>query len=181
MSRYSVGRAIAKEIIKADRRRTVPRRLQEEAAARPESKRVVTPSGEFWMSPIEAQLYEAMCREGLNPIPQYCVEGYYVDFAFPDIRIAVEADGREFHSGERRERDKKRDWVIRRAGWTLKRFYGDTIYNRAANCAYIVKKDVVSRGNAERERERQKEIERKARNEAIARPFKKIAHLLRLS
>jgi len=179
MSRYSIGRATAKEIIKADRRRTVPRRLQKEAAARPESKRVVTPSGEFWMSPIEAELYEAMCMEGLIPVPQYCVEGYYVDFAFPDVRIAVEADGREFHSGERRERDKKRDWVIRRAGWSVKRFYGDTIYHKAPNCAYIIKKEVSSRRYAERERERQKEIERKSRNEAIARPFRKIAHLVK--
>jgi very-short-patch-repair endonuclease len=181
MSKYSVGRAIAKEIMKADRRRTVPRRMQKEAAARPESKKVVTPSGEFWMSPIEAQIYDAMCREGLDPVPQYCIEGYYVDFAFPDVRIAVEADGREFHSGERVERDKKRAWIIRRAGWTMKRFYGDTIYNRAANCAYVVKKEVVSRRDAEQQRIRQKEIERKARNEAIARPFKKIAQLLRRS
>lgn len=181
MSRYSLGIAIAKEVMKADRRRTVPRRLQKEAAARPESKRVVTPSGEFWMSPIEAQLYEAMRHEGLDPVPQYCVEGYYVDFAFPDVMIAVEADGREFHSGERRQRDKKRDWIIRRAGWTVKRFYGDTIYNRAANCAYVVRSEVVSRRNAVLERERQKEIKRKTRNEAIARPFKKIAQLLKRS
>ena len=179
MSRYSIGRAIAKEIIKADRRRTVPHMLQKEAAARPESKHIATSSGEFWMSPIEAQLYEAMRREGLDPVPQYCVEGYYVDFAFPDVKVAVEADGRGFHSGVRKERDRKRDWVIRRAGWTVKRFHGDTIYNRAANCAYVIKRYVVSLRNAEHERQRQKEAERKARNEAVARPFKKIAQLLK--
>ncbi len=51
------------------------------------------------MSPIEAQLYEAMRAEGLSPIPQYCVSGYFVDFAFPDVAVAVEADGAAYHEG----------------------------------------------------------------------------------
>ena len=71
------------------------------------------------MSPIESKLYEAMVAEGLSPVPQYCVEGYFADFAFPDIRLAFEADGRAYHGGERRERDRKRDWILKNAGWTL--------------------------------------------------------------
>ena len=31
-----------------------------------------------------------MRREGLTPIPQYGIQGYDADFAFPDVRLAVE-------------------------------------------------------------------------------------------
>ena len=65
------------------RRAAIYQRLQDEAASRPGSKRVRTPNGDVWMSPIEAQLYEAMRAEGLSPVPQFCISGYFVDFAFP--------------------------------------------------------------------------------------------------
>src|SRR5256712_14223600 len=81
------------------RRAAIYQRLQYEAASRPGSKRVRTPNGEVWMSPIEAQLYEAMRAEGLSPIPQFCISGYFVDFAFPDVWVAVEADGAAYHEG----------------------------------------------------------------------------------
>src|SRR2546428_7324948 len=81
------------------RRAAIYQRLQYEAASRPGSKRVRTPNGEVWMSPIEAQLYEAMRAEGLSPIPQYCISGYFVDFAFPDVGVAADADGAADHEG----------------------------------------------------------------------------------
>src|SRR5438876_607319 len=83
----NLGRMVAREIARADRRSSVYRRMQREAAARPESLRVQTPSGEVWMSPIEVALYEAMRREGLSPFPQFYIQGYYVDFAFPDVGV----------------------------------------------------------------------------------------------
>ena len=67
-----------------------------------------------------------MVKAGLSPVPQLCIEGYYVDFAFPDVRLAVEADGAAYHEGDRRQRDRKRDWIIRRGGWTVQRFHGTT-------------------------------------------------------
>lgn len=177
----SVGRSIARGIEKEEYRRATYHRVLNEAANRPESTQVETPFGVFPMSPIEFKLYEAMRREGLSPMPQFRIEKYIVDFAFPDFKLAVEADGAAYHSGERRERDRKRDWILRQHGWTVKRFYGTTIYNKAGNCAYIVKREVETRRRLEEERERQNEIERQARNEAIARPFRKIARLLRRS
>lgn len=179
MSRRSVGKSIAHQIIARDRRRTTYSRLQKEAAARPESRLVKTAIGEFWMSPIEAELYEAMRQEDLHPIPQYCVKGYYVDFAFPDVGLAVEADGAAYHTGAGRQRDRKRDAIIRRTGWTVKRFHGTTIHNKAANCAFVIKREVQMRREAIEDKERQKEAERKARIEAIALPFRKIAQLVK--
>lgn len=179
MSRYSVGRYIAKQIIKEDRQRSTGRRLQKEAAARPESKRVETPFGAFWMSPIEVELYDAMRIEGLSPNPQFRIEAYYVDFAFPDIKLAIEADGAAYHSADRKERDRRRDGFLWGRGWTVKRFHGTTIHNKASNCAYVIKREVQSRREAIADRERRKEAKRKARNEAISRPFHKIAQLVK--
>ncbi len=63
------------------------------------------------MSPIESRLYEALRLVGLAPVPQHCIEAYDADFAFPDVRLAVEADGAAYHEGDRRQRDRTRDGI----------------------------------------------------------------------
>jgi len=161
------------------RRAAIYQRLQYEAASRPGSKRVRTPNGDVWMSPIEAQLYEAMRAEGLSPIPQFCISGYFVDFAFPDVAVAVEADGAAYHEGYRHERDRKRDWILRRAGWTVKRFHGTTIYHKAENCAYVIKKEVEGRRMWAAARRREEELRRQARRDALLRPFRAILRFLK--
>jgi len=180
----NIGRAIAygimREVERDYRRKATYARIQSEAAARPGSVRVQTPHGTIWMSPIEHTLYEAMVADGLAPVPQLCVEGYYVDFAFPDVRLAVEADGAAYHAGERRQRDAKRDWVLRRAGWTVKRFRGTTIHQKAGNCAYVVRREVDGRRAEIALRIRQEELRRQARREALLRPLRRIARFLRL-
>jgi len=174
MSRYSVGRSIAMGIMTRDKRRRTYRKIQNEAAERPESTQVETPYGKIWMSPIEYELYEAMLKQGLSPEPQLCIKGYFVDFAFPDIKLAVEADGKAYHEGERRERDRDRDHVLRSAGWTMKRFYGTTIYSEPENCAFEIRRVVESRrGNAGGNSTHRDEEE----PTASASPFHKIAQL----
>ena len=131
------------------------------------------------MSPIEAHLYEAMRAEGLSPIPQFCISGYFVDFAFPDVAVAVEADGAAYHEGYRHERDRKRDWILRRAGWTVKRFHGTAIYHKAANCAYVIRQEVESRRAMAAAAAREAARRRQARRDAMVRPFRMIAQFLR--
>src|SRR5256886_17455504 len=174
----NLGRMIARDLARSDRRTSVYRRMQQEAAARPESVRVQTPTGEVWMSPIEVALYEAMRQEGLSPFPQFYIQGYYVDFAFPDVGVAVEADGAAYHEGARLQRDRKRDWILRRAGWTVKRFHGTTIYHKAANCAYVVRREVEGRRAMAAARAREAEIRRQARRDALRRPFRGVAGLV---
>ncbi len=176
----NIGRQIFREIDTQERHKAVYRQLQAEAAGRPESKRVATDWGKIWMSPIESLLYEAMLREGLAPVPQFRIEGYYADFAFPDVLLAVEADGAAFHEGDRRQRDHQRDWILGRAGWTVKRFHGTTIHQKAGNCAYVVRQEVDARRRWAIERARQEAARRQARRDAILRPFRAIARLLRL-
>jgi very-short-patch-repair endonuclease len=163
------------DIAKNARHAEMWRKLQREAAARPESKLVETPGGTIWMSPIEATLYAAMVKEGLQPTPQFCVEGYFVDFAFPDVRYAVEADGAAFHGGEAKRRDQRRDWILKNAGWKVQRFHGSTIHDRPDNCAFVVKRDVEGIRSAVRERAAAvaaaKERKRQARRAMFAKVF----------
>src|SRR2546428_11028928 len=120
-----------------------------------------------------------MRQEGLAPFPQFCIQGYYVDFAFPDVGVAVEADGAAYHEGARLQRDRKRDWILRRAGWTVKRFHGTTIYHKAAHCAYVVRREVEGRRAMAAAMGREAEIRRQARREAFLPPFRKLAGLLK--
>ena len=103
------GGMVGRELARAEKRTAVYRRMQREAAARPGSVSVQTPNGAVWMSPIEVALYDAMRREGLSPFPQFYIQGYYVDFAFPDVGVAIEADGAAYHEGVRHQQDCKRD------------------------------------------------------------------------
>ena len=76
-----------------------------------------------------------MRKEGPSPNPQFRIEAYYVDFAFPDVKLAVEADRAAYHSDGRKVRDCRRDGFLWRRGWTVKRFCGTTIRNKPGNCA----------------------------------------------
>ena len=175
----SLGYDIYRQYANRERHRATYVRIQQEAAARPGAARVDTPDGVVWMSPIENELYGAMRREGLEPIAQYGIQGYFVDFAFPDVALAVEADGAADHEGERREHDRQRDWHLKKAGWTVQRFHGTTIYHKAGNCAYVVKQEVYSRRAAIARRIQEEERRRQARRDAILRPFRAIVRLLR--
>ena len=170
---------IARELARAGKRTAVYQRMQQEAAARPGSVSVQTPNGAVWMSPIEVALHDAMCREGLAPFPQFYIQGYYADFAFPDVRVAVEADGAAYHGGVRHEQDRKRDWILGRAGWTVKRFHGTTIYHKADNCAYVIRREVEGRRAMAAAAAREAEIRRQARRDAFLRPFRKFAGLFK--
>src|SRR3989442_1938678 len=170
----NLGRMIVRELARADKRTAVYHRMQQEADAGTGSVSVQTRNGAIWMSPIEVCLYDAMRREGLSPFPQFYIQGYYADFAFPDVRVAVEADGAAYHEGGRHEQDRKRDWILGRAGWTVKRFHGTTIYQKTANWAYVVRREVEGRRAMAAAVAREAEIRRQARRDAFLRPFRQL-------
>ena len=52
---------------------------------------------------LEADVWKLLSRSGLpDPVPQYCVKigtrSRYLDFAYPELRIAIEVDGYTYHS-----------------------------------------------------------------------------------
>lgn len=84
-------------------------------------------------SPIEDKLWEAMIMaQKSRPIPQYQLNGYRLDFAWPDQKVAVEVDGHDYHkTKEQRSCDAKRDRELAKLGWTTLRFTGSDVYRDA--------------------------------------------------
>jgi very-short-patch-repair endonuclease len=74
-------------------------------------------------SPLEAQLL-SLCREQALPMPRVnaVVEGFEVDFSWPEQRLIVETDG-HVHHGTRAafERDRERDSALIAEGWRVVR------------------------------------------------------------
>jgi hypothetical protein len=78
----------------------------------------VTPQGP--RSPLEAA-FLALCDD--EPVVNATVEGFEVDFHWPDARLIVETDGHEHHGTRAAfERDRARDQALVAAGWTVVRF-----------------------------------------------------------
>jgi hypothetical protein len=78
-------------------------------------------------SPAESWVMLALADAGLPPpVPQYAIVGmdgavrYRLDFAWPDLRIALEYDGYEAHEG-REGRDAARQEDLTRRGWIVLR------------------------------------------------------------
>jgi very-short-patch-repair endonuclease len=93
-----------------------------------QARRVLTLADARAESPPESRLRLALVLDGLRPVPQYeiRVDGRLVarvDLALPELRIAIEYDGREVH--EREDvfvRDRQRQNELVRAGWVVLRF-----------------------------------------------------------
>jgi hypothetical protein len=73
-------------------------------------------------TPIEQALWTDIRQEGLVLYPQHPVAGYFVDFGHPKVRVAIECDGKEYHTN--RTKDAVREQAIRAKGWTVYRFTG---------------------------------------------------------
>lgn len=86
-------------------------------------------------SPIEWKLIPWLNKYRVLYVCQYEIPPYRVDFAIPDLKVIVECDGREFHTGkEQRERDKKRDEFMEALGWRVLRFTGSEIHKYPSDC-----------------------------------------------
>jgi very-short-patch-repair endonuclease len=86
------------------------------------------PRPKKFMSKIEGMLMNGILSQRF-PYQfwgQYLINGdssYRVDFAFPQLKVAVEADGEEWHaSSEDIQRDKVRDSQLASQGWIVLRF-----------------------------------------------------------
>lgn len=80
-----------------------------------------------------------LCPMRHHPIP--CLQPdshnrrryWYVDFAFPDLKIAIECDGERWHQDK--ARDARRQAEIESQGWTMLRFAGKEINADVGVCA----------------------------------------------
>lgn len=78
--------------------------------------------GLIQMTPLEQWMWGDM-RE-LNAVfyPQWPVCGFFVDFANPVAKVAIECDGAAYHTDK--GKDASRDSDLRDAGWEVYRFPG---------------------------------------------------------
>lgn len=79
-------------------------------------------TGIITMTPIECWLWSDIRNLGLVMYPQYPVGRYFVDFANPRARVAIECDGAEFHTDKAKDAARQRD--IEALGWTVHRLDG---------------------------------------------------------
>lgn len=74
-----------------------------------------------YMTPIESVTWNAIRYTDLPFYPQFPVLGFFLDFANPFKKIAIECDGKQWHD---KEKDKRRDAHLYYAGWTVYRIEG---------------------------------------------------------
>jgi very-short-patch-repair endonuclease len=80
-------------------------------------------------SPIERQLYDALVFRGYAVTTQVPCGKYRIDLALVSPRIAIECDGKNFHSSPKaRARDRRKDKCLKVNGWLVLRFSGRRIY-----------------------------------------------------
>ena len=78
--------------------------------------------GLIQMTPIESWLWHDIRAVDAVFYPQYPVAGFFVDFANPRAKVAIECDGAEFHQDK--SKDSARDKKLTDAGWTVYRISG---------------------------------------------------------
>lgn len=78
-------------------------------------------------TPIEDNVWCDIRYLGLPLYPQFPIEKYFIDFADPFNRIAIEVDGRQWHIN-RIDQDHKRDDKLQSKGWSVYRIPGKYTY-----------------------------------------------------
>lgn len=94
----------------------------------------------FFESNIEQQVREEMQNRGLKLgidfVIQYPIKfSFIIDIAFPDQKLAIELDGDYWHSTKKnRQRDKMKDSILKREGWSIIRILGSDIETDVSKC-----------------------------------------------
>jgi len=85
---------------------------------------------------IEIKLREELESRGLKWGTDFATQfpikyGYIIDIAFPDKKIAVEADGEPWHSPKK---DATKNYILKQKGWKVLRFPGNKILTDVKGC-----------------------------------------------
>lgn len=79
-------------------------------------------------SPAEEKAKIGFKRFNLNPIQNYKVDFFYIDFAFPDLMVGIEIDGEKWHTDI--EKDIRRELYLKNKGWKIYRFKAKWVVNQ---------------------------------------------------
>ncbi|HWL26045.1 MAG TPA: DUF559 domain-containing protein [Ureibacillus sp.] len=97
-------------------------------------------------SPIELRLYIALVNNGYEVKTQVPCGPYRIDLVLPAYKIAIEADGKQWHSSpkQRAHDHRKKNAYLRKRGYKVLRFSGSRI-NKKLN-EVITKIEKEARG-----------------------------------
>lgn len=70
-------------------------------------------------SPMERIVYNELKTSGSCPVMQYMIGKYFVDFAFPDLRLVIEYNGESHKDFDSFQKDKIRAGEIHSLGWSI--------------------------------------------------------------
>lgn len=70
----------------------------------------------------ERLLKKTLAEEGLYPVAQYRIGRFYVDFCFPELKLAIEVDGNIHNKEAVKARDKEKNYYLRLRGYTVLRY-----------------------------------------------------------
>jgi very-short-patch-repair endonuclease len=94
-------------------------------------------------SPIERHLYDTLRILGYYVQTQVPCGKYRIDLALPAYKIAIECDGKAYHSTpEQKAHDRRKDAYLRKNGWKVLRFSGRMIYQDLPKVIAQIEKEI---------------------------------------
>jgi len=83
---------------------------------------------------IERSLYDALLFHGYTVRTQVLCGKYRIDITLLQNRLAIECDGKEFHSTKKQKaHDYRKNAYLKKQGWKVVRFSGRKINKNIAN------------------------------------------------
>lgn len=89
-----------------------------------------------YSSDRENELLEAMQAVALFPVREYAIDVFNIDFAFVNVKLAVELDPRWHNTGRKLKSDLRKDDFLTSEGWTVLRL--DARCNTSFNVQKVV-------------------------------------------
>ncbi|MGG1684880.1 endonuclease domain-containing protein [Pseudalkalibacillus sp. NRS-1564] len=94
-------------------------------------------------SPIERRLYRALQHNGYRLETQVHCGPYRIDIVLSAFNIAIECDGKPFHSSvEQKAHDRKKNTYLRKNGWKVMRFSGRQINRNISNVITRIENEI---------------------------------------
>lgn len=83
-------------------------------------------------------LQETKLDKKYKIVKEYSVFPYYIDFAFVDIKVAIELDGSQHLLADRKLSDEKKDMLLLNKGWRILRITENEIKTNYVNISNVV-------------------------------------------
>lgn len=97
-------------------------------------------------SPIERRLYDTLINNGYYAKTQVQCGRYRIDIALPGDLIAIECDGKAYHSTpQQKANDRRKDRYLRKNGWRVIRVSGRRIYRDIGGILHRIEKEVTKK------------------------------------